>query len=124
MILESHGGQSIAAGALYLTTTGEPIMFEALDKLFLAGLGAVSMTKEKAEQIFDEYVKKGEAQRGNKNGFVKELLETAEKARADMEKLISEQVKKAIAANPIATKEDIKRIEQKLDKIRLAAKGK
>jgi polyhydroxyalkanoate synthesis regulator phasin len=99
-------------------------MFEALDKLFLAGLGAVSMTKEKAEQIFVEYVKKGEAQRGSKNGFVKELLETAEKTRADMEKLISEQMKKAIAANPIATKEDIKRLELKLDKLRQAAKGK
>jgi polyhydroxyalkanoate synthesis regulator phasin len=123
MILESHDGQSIAAGASYLTTTGEPIMFEALDKLFLAGLGAMSMTKEKAEEIFDEYVKKGEAQRGQKSGFVKELLDSAEKTRADMEKLISEQVKKAIAANPIATKEDIKRIEQKLDHIR-AAKGK
>jgi polyhydroxyalkanoate synthesis regulator phasin len=98
-------------------------MFETLDKLFLAGLGAMSMTKEKAEQIFDEYVKKGEAQREHKSGFVKELLDSAEKARADMEKLISEQVKKALAANPIATKEDVKRIEQKLDQI-LAAKGK
>jgi len=28
-------------------------MFETLDKLLLAGLGAMSMTKEKAEQIFD-----------------------------------------------------------------------
>ena len=54
---------------------------------------------------------------------MKELLETAEKTRADLEKLVSEQVKKAIAANPLATKEDIKRIEQKLDQI-LASKGK
>ena len=98
-------------------------MFETLDKIFLAGLGAMSMTKEKAENIFDEYVKKGQAQRENKSGFVKDLLETAEKTRADMEKMISEQVKKAVAATPIATKDDLKRIEQKLDQI-LAAKGK
>jgi polyhydroxyalkanoate synthesis regulator phasin len=97
-------------------------MFETLDKVFLAGLGAMTMTKEKAEQIFDEYVKKGEAQRENKSGFVKDLMGTAEKTRAEMEKMISEQVKKAIGAIQIASKDDITRLEQKLDQI-LAAKG-
>jgi polyhydroxyalkanoate synthesis regulator phasin len=96
-------------------------MFETLDKVFLAGLGAISMTKEKAEQIFDEYVKKGTVERDQKGGFVKEVLETAEKTRADMEKMVSEQVKKAVASIPLATKEDLKRVEQKLDQI--LAKG-
>jgi polyhydroxyalkanoate synthesis regulator phasin len=96
-------------------------MFETLDKVFLAGLGAMSMTKEKAEQIFDEYVKKGAVERDQKGGFVKEILETAEKTRADMEKMVAEQVKKAIASIPLATKEDLKRVEQKLDQI--LAKG-
>ena len=91
-------------------------MFEALDKLFLAGLGAMSLTKEKAEEIFDEYVEKGKAQREQKSGFVKELLDTAEKSRADLEKIISEQVHKAMEQLPLATKDDIKRIEEKLDR--------
>jgi polyhydroxyalkanoate synthesis regulator phasin len=81
------------------------------------------MTKEKAEQIFDDYVKKGQAQRENKNGFVKDLMGTAEKTRGEMEKLISEQVKKAIAALHLASKEDLDRIEKKLDQV-LAAKRK
>lgn len=96
-------------------------MFETLDKVFLAGLGAISMTKEKAEQIFDEYVKKGAVERDQKGGFVKEILDTAEKTRADMEKMVAEQVKKAVASIPLATKEDLKRVEQKLDQI--LAKG-
>jgi polyhydroxyalkanoate synthesis regulator phasin len=96
-------------------------MFETLDKVFLAGLGAMSMTKEKAEQIFDEYVKKGAVERDQKGGFVKEILDTAEKTRADMEKMVAEQVKKAVASIPLATKEDLKRVEQKLDQI--LAKG-
>ena len=96
-------------------------MFETLDKVFLAGLGAMSMTKEKAEQIFDEYVKKGAVERDQKGGFVKEILDTAEKTRADMEKMVGDQVKKAIASIPLATKEDLKRVEQKLDQI--LAKG-
>lgn len=92
-------------------------MFETLDKLLLAGLGAMSMTKEKAEQIFDEYVKKGQAQKENRAGFVKEVMEHAEKAKRDLEKIISEQIEKAMSKQPLATKEDIKRLESKLDQL-------
>ena len=92
-------------------------MFETLDKLFLAGLGAMTLTKDKAEEIFEDYVEKGKAQREQKSGFVKELLETAEKSRADLEKIISEQVHKALAQLPLATKDDLKRVEEKLDQL-------
>ncbi len=89
-------------------------MFETLDKLMLAGLGAMSMSREKAEEIFDEYVEKGKAERQNKDSFIKDLMDRAEKSRTEMEKMISEQVEKAISKQPLATKEDIKRIEDKL----------
>lgn len=92
-------------------------MFETLDKLILAGLGAMSMTKEKAEEIFDEYVEKGKARREERSGFIKDLMERAEKSKKDMEKLISEQIDKALAKQPLATKDDIKRIEKKLDQL-------
>ena len=92
-------------------------MFETLDKLMLAGLGAMSMTKEKAEEIFDEYVEKGKVQKEQRSGFVKDVMDQAEKAKADLEKTISEQVEKALVKQPLATKEDIKRIEDKLDQL-------
>lgn len=90
-------------------------MFETIDKLMLAGLGAMTMTREKAEEIFDEYVEKGKAQKDQRSGFVKDLMDRAEKSRKDMEKLISEQVEKAVTNQPLATKDDIKRLETKLD---------
>jgi len=89
-------------------------MFEKLDKILLASLGAMSMTRERAEKIFDEYVSRGEAERGNKNGFVKELMDHADKARRDMEKMIGDQVHAAISKLDLATKEDIDRIEKKI----------
>ncbi len=92
-------------------------MFETLDKLMMAGMGAMSMTKEKAEKIFDEAVKKGMAEKEHKSGFVKEMLDSADKARADLEKLVSEQIHKTLSQMPLATKDDIKRVEQKLDQI-------
>ena len=62
-------------------------MFETLDKIMLAGLGAMSMTKEKAESIFDEYVEKGKAQKEQRAGFVKEVMDQAQKAKDDLEKV-------------------------------------
>lgn len=90
-------------------------MFETLDKLMLAGMGAMTMTRERAEEIFDEYVEKGKAQRDQRSGFVKDLMDRVEKSRKDMEKLVSEQVEKALSKQPLATKDDIKRLEDKLD---------
>jgi len=90
-------------------------MFETLDKVFLAGLGAMSMTKERAEQIFDDYVARGKAVKEQKEGFVKEMMEHARKTKEEMEKVISEQVKKGISSLAVATKDDIKRLEAKID---------
>jgi polyhydroxyalkanoate synthesis regulator phasin len=92
-------------------------MFETLDKVLLAGLGALSMTRERAEAIFDEYVKRGEQEKANRTGFVKELMDSAEKTRADLEKMISEQVAKAVDKLDLASGADLKRIEKKLDEL-------
>jgi polyhydroxyalkanoate synthesis regulator phasin len=93
----------------------ETNMFETIDKMFLAGLGAMSMTKDRAEKIFDEYVARGKVEKEQKQGFVKDVMEHAQKTKDDLEKVISEQVKKGISSLAVATKDDIKRIETKLD---------
>jgi len=92
-------------------------MLEALDKVFLAGLGAISMTQDKAEKIFDEYVRKGLAEKDKRSGFVKELLDRADTTRKDLEKLISEQVQKAVGSLHIATREDLRRLEDKIEQL-------
>ena len=92
-------------------------MFETIDKLMLAGLGALSMTKEKAEKIFDEYVNRGEVEKEKKSGFVKDLMESADKSRQELEKTVSDQVAQSLKKIKIATSEDIERIEKKIDQL-------
>ena len=92
-------------------------MFETLDKMLLASLGAVSMTRERAEKIFDEYVNRGQAEKENRTGFVKEVMDSADRTRSELEKMISEQVQQAVTSLHLASKEDIDRIEQKLDQL-------
>ena len=94
---------------------GRKAMFEKLDKLMMAGLGVATMTREKAEQLFDESVEKGKASKEDRGGFVKDVMDRAEESRKDLEKLISDQIRHAVNGMELATKDDIKRIEVKLD---------
>jgi polyhydroxyalkanoate synthesis regulator phasin len=92
-------------------------MFETLDKMMMAGLGALSMTRERAEQMFDDAVSKGKAAKDSRTGFVKEVMDSADKTRSELEKMISEQVQKTVTNLHLATQEDVQRIEQKLDQL-------
>jgi len=97
-------------------------MFETFDKMMLAGLGAVSMTRERAEKIFDEYVSRGKLEKESRTGFIKELMDSADKNREELEKLVSKQVREAMEHMNLPTRDDILRLEQKIDK--LSKKGK
>jgi len=92
-------------------------MFETLDKLMLAGLGALTMTRERAEKLFDEYVSKGQAARDTRSGFVKEVMDSAERTRAEFQRLVSDQVRQTVNNLHLATQDDLSRIEQKIDQL-------
>jgi len=92
-------------------------MLESLDKLLLAGLGAVSMTRERAEQIFDDYVRRGQVEKERRTGFVREMVEMAEKSRQEFENLITRQVREAVDKLNLPTRDDLARIEAKLDAV-------
>jgi len=91
-------------------------MFDTIEKMMLAGLGAMSMTKERAERIFDDYVSRGQVEKDKKAGFVHEVMDAAERTRKDMEDIIARQVKETVSKLDLATKDDIKRLESKIDK--------
>jgi polyhydroxyalkanoate synthesis regulator phasin len=92
-------------------------MFETLDKMMLAGLGAISMTRERAEKIFDEYVSRGKAEKESRTGFVKAVMDAADKNREDIQKLIDKQVRETVEHMNLPTRQDIERLEQKVDQL-------
>ena len=92
-------------------------MFETLDKMMLAGLGAISMTRERAEKIFDEYVSRGKIEKENKTGFVKAVMDAADKNRDELEKLIAKQVRETMEHLNLPTRDDFQRLEQKIDQL-------
>jgi len=92
-------------------------MFETLDKLMLAGLGALTMTRESAEKLFEECVSRGQVEQDARSGFVREVMDDAERTRAQVQKLVADQVRQTVNNLHLATQDDLLRIELKLDQL-------
>jgi len=93
-------------------------MFDLIKKGVLMGLGAATLTKEKAEQFVDELVKKGELSKDERPKVVQDLLDKAEEQEMELYDKISGQVNKAIAKLDIPTKKDFERLEKKIESLK------
>ena len=80
-------------------------MKEDLKEIILIGLGAVSLTSEKAKEMKDEMLKKG-----------KEVFEQGKIANEELKHNIAEKIKEnvTVVEEKTATKEDLKDIIKKM----------
>ncbi|MCW2279163.1 phasin family protein [Heliophilum fasciatum] len=69
-------------------------MKDVFRRTLLAGLGAVSLTKERAESIVDELVKKGELSKDEAAKTVSELLDKSKEQREAVGEAIKTEVSK------------------------------
>lgn len=90
-------------------------MKDSIDKVLSLGLGIVSAGKEQIEKTVEELVKKGEVAKSESQELVEELTKKGEESRSKIEQMVKERVSAILAEMQIATKEDLKRIEQRLD---------
>lgn len=90
---------------------------DLVEKGALIGLGALSMTREKAQALVEELVKRGEARREEMKDLVEKLTSRGEKEREELRKLIREEIESALSELGLATRSDIEALNQKLDKI-------
>ena len=89
-------------------------MDEYTRKLALLGIGIAALTREKAEEIVNEFVETGDLSEDDGKKMVKDLMNSSSKHRGDLEKKIEDEVKKAAAKLNLASKDDIKRLERKI----------
>jgi len=88
-------------------------MISALKKLYLAGLGAITLTKEKAEELVDELVKKGQVKAEEKKSFVENILKAAEEKRKETQEFIKKEIQRVLKSMEIPTKKDVEDIVKK-----------
>ena len=63
-----------------------------LKKMILLGVGVATVTKEKAEEIVEDLIKRGEVASGDKAKVIDEIQEKAQAATAEIRKMIDERV--------------------------------
>ncbi|MBL7075295.1 phasin family protein [candidate division KSB1 bacterium] len=90
-------------------------MFELLKKGVLLGMGAVTLTREKAGALVDELIKKGELAREERSTAIDEFLKKAEEAEKVLAGKISAEIEKAVAKLGLPTKKDFEALEKKID---------
>jgi len=84
-----------------------------LEKGFLAGIGLLSMTREKAQKIIEDLSHEGELQKSEMKQWVDQLSDRGEEERQALRKLIRDEMKKVMDDMGLATKEDIQKLLDK-----------
>jgi len=90
---------------------------DVIRKAMLLGLGLFSLTKEKAEELVDDLIKRGEVTKEERFKIVDKLLKEAEKQEEELFGKISETVQKVITDLGLPTKKDLDEISKRLEEI-------
>ncbi|PIU29166.1 MAG: hypothetical protein COT09_02260 [Candidatus Hydromicrobium americanum] len=92
-------------------------MSDLIKSVVLASLGVLSLTREKAEKLAKDLIRKGELSETEEAKFVKDLMKKAEKAGGEIEEKIEKTVGKTLKKLNIPTRKDLDEIKEKLDKL-------
>lgn len=89
-------------------------MSELIKKILLASVGAVSLTKEKAENLLEELVKRGEIAREDKTSLLSEILKSIEQSQQETRKFIQKEMEKALKALDIPTRSEFEELKKQV----------
>ena len=87
---------------------------DRIKKAMLLGRGWISLTKEKAEEIVDDLIKRGEVSREEKFKMMDELLREAERKEEELTGKINETVQKTITQIGLASKKELDALSERL----------
>ena len=93
----------------------EPIM-----KAMYLGLGALSVTKEKADEIIADLVKRGEISENEGAELVNRLLKGTERQQKEIEGKVAATVQKVLSDAGLPTRQDFRTLVSSLDRIETA----
>lgn len=95
-------------------------VYDTLKKMGLLGIGILTLTQEKLEELTQEMIKKGEISREEGKKFVKDILSEREKQLKSIQDKIGETLKETLKKGGIVTKSDIEALEKKIGRLEKA----
>jgi len=90
-------------------------MSNLIQKALFAGIGALALTKEKAEELADELIKRGEAASEERPKIVEDLLGKAEESKKEWHGKVEKIVRETVEKLGIPSKTELDALSQKLD---------
>ncbi len=84
---------------------------DALERMFLLGIGVLSLTREKIQSTVDDLVERGKISREEGKSLVTELGERGMREKDAFAGLVSEQAKKAMAMANLASKDEVVKLQ-------------
>lgn len=85
-----------------------------LRRALLLGIGALSWSRDRAEAMVDDLIQHGQLESGERDGVIDALVERGRRDQDSLRTFVSEQVARAVRAMPVATKDDLRQLEERL----------
>ncbi len=92
-------------------------MSNIINKAILAGLGALSLTREKVEEVVDDLVKRGEISLDEKPGVLTDLVKAAEKRQDEARVFIQKEVQKVLKVLDIPTRQEMNTLREQIENL-------
>ena len=89
-------------------------MFELIEKTLLAGIGVVSLTQKKADELIDDLKDKLNLSEDEGKKLLEKLQGAAKESQQKLEELAREEVKKACERVGVVTEEDVAGLKKKV----------
>ncbi len=82
-------------------------MIDLLKKTFLTGVGVAALTKEKIEELTNDFVEKGKITEQEGKTLVDDLVTRSEESRLEFQKQIEEKVQVILAKMNLAKQSEV-----------------
>ena len=92
-------------------------MKNMIKKGLALGLGLAITSKEQAEKVVEELVKKGEMTQEESKGFVSELIQKGQETQKELEVFINNKVQQLLGQLNLVTKDEAQRLEQQISQL-------
>jgi len=86
-------------------------------KILLAGIGAFALTREKAEQVVNEMVKKGQVKGDDAQSVLEDLMQRGEEERQVLKQTIRNEFKKIISELNLASRDELDQLAERISRL-------
>jgi polyhydroxyalkanoate synthesis regulator phasin len=93
-------------------------MIELVKKAMFTGIGMMSLTKDKVEEVAQDFIEKGKMSKQEGEKFVSDLLKSSEESKQDLKKQEEESVSGMMGKMDIASKSDVAALREELAEIK------